>query len=92
MSSEFIISGSGKLQWLNDNLPKLIADGHRILLFSQFVIILDILEEFLRSTNRRYIRLDGGTSVSERQTLIDRFNRLISFVLFSVSCDIHCFF
>uniref|UniRef100_A0AA82N2B9 DNA helicase n=1 Tax=Schistosoma mansoni TaxID=6183 RepID=A0AA82N2B9_SCHMA len=74
LSPESIISGSGKIQWLNDNLPKLISEGHRILIFSQFVIMLDILEEFLRITNRRYIRMDGSTPVSERQTLIDRFN------------------
>ncbi|CAH8649371.1 unnamed protein product [Heterobilharzia americana] len=71
---ESIVSGSGKIEWLNSNLPKLISEGHRILIFSQFVIMLDILEEFLRITNRRYIRLDGTTPVSERQTLIDRFN------------------
>ncbi|RTG90531.1 SWI/SNF-related matrix-associated actin-dependent regulator of chromatin subfamily A [Schistosoma bovis] len=74
LSPESIISGSGKIQWLNDNLPKLVSEGHRILIFSQFVIMLDILEEFLRITNRRYIRMDGSTPVSERQTLIDRFN------------------
>ncbi|CAH8288739.1 unnamed protein product [Schistosoma bovis] len=74
LSPESIISGSGKIQWLNNNLPKLICEGHRILIFSQFVIMLDILEEFLRITNRRYIRMDGSTPVSERQTLIDRFN------------------
>ncbi|CAH8592041.1 unnamed protein product [Schistosoma turkestanicum] len=74
LSPESIISGSGKIQWLNDNLPKLISEGHRILIFSQFVIMLDILEEFLRITNRRYVRMDGSTPVSERQTLIDRFN------------------
>ncbi|VDQ03024.1 unnamed protein product [Trichobilharzia regenti] len=74
MSTESIISGSGKIEWLNNNLPKLISEGHRILIFSQFVIMLDILEEFLRTTNRRYIRLDGTTPVAERQTLIDRFN------------------
>ncbi|TNN19311.1 ATP-dependent helicase fft2 [Schistosoma japonicum] len=74
LSSDAIISGSGKIEWLNENLPKLISEGHRILIFSQFVIMLDILEEFLRITNRRYIRMDGSTPVSERQTLIDRFN------------------
>ncbi|KAK4475667.1 hypothetical protein MN116_000936 [Schistosoma mekongi] len=74
LSSDSIISGSGKIEWLNENLPKLISEGHRILIFSQFVIMLDILEEFLRITNRRYIRMDGSTPVSERQTLIDRFN------------------
>lgn len=71
---EMIMSGSGKLVWLNENIPRLIKEGHRILIFSQFVIVLDLLEEFLRSRDQRYLRLDGSTPVSDRQELIDRFN------------------
>ncbi|KAA3677099.1 SWI/SNF-related matrix-associated actin-dependent regulator of chromatin subfamily A [Paragonimus westermani] len=63
-----------KLAWLDENIPKLIKAGHRLLIFSQFVIVLDLLEEFLRSKDQRYLRLDGSTPVTERQELVDRFN------------------
>ncbi|VDP73476.1 unnamed protein product [Echinostoma caproni] len=70
-----ISGGSGKIAWLEENVPKLVAQNHRLLIFSQFVLVLDILEEFLRFKDWRYVRLDGGTPVDERQRLIDRFNR-----------------
>lgn len=72
-----IVGGSGKIAWLEENIPKFISENHRMLIFSQFVIVLDILEEFLRYKDWRYVRLDGGTPVDERQQLIDRFNRCV---------------
>ncbi|TPP61080.1 hypothetical protein FGIG_03314 [Fasciola gigantica] len=71
---EKIIGGSGKIAWLEENIPKFVSENHRLLIFSQFVIVLDILEEFLRYKDWRYVRLDGSTPVDERQQLIDRFN------------------
>ena len=49
--------------------------GDRCLLFSQFVIVLDIVEEFLKIKKYKYIRLDGSTAVNDRQDLIDMFNQ-----------------
>ncbi|KER22182.1 hypothetical protein T265_09655 [Opisthorchis viverrini] len=74
MPIETIMSGSGKLTWLDAQIPKMIEAGHRLLIFSQFVIVLDLLEEFLRYRDLRYLRLDGSTPVNERQHLVDRFN------------------
>ena len=45
-----------------------------MLIFSQFVIMLDILEEFLRIKSYKFLRLDGSTPVNERIDLIDNFN------------------
>ncbi|KAK9321944.1 P-loop containing nucleoside triphosphate hydrolase protein [Lipomyces orientalis] len=64
----------GKLQLLSIMLPKLIAGGHRILIFSQFVIMLDILEDFLYGMGISYARLDGSVSSQDRQQRIDAFN------------------
>ena len=41
---DFVTNGSGKLVLLNKLLPRLQENGHRILLFSQFKIMLDNLK------------------------------------------------
>lgn len=42
-----LVQSSGKLVLLDKLLPKLRADGHKVLIFSQMVRVLDILEEYL---------------------------------------------
>ncbi|KAL4070788.1 hypothetical protein J3A83DRAFT_4245468 [Scleroderma citrinum] len=72
---ERLISASAKLRLLKSLLPKLKARGHRVLLFSQFVIALDIVEDFLTGEGYKYLRLDGGTKQSVRQKGMDEFNK-----------------
>jgi SWI/SNF-related matrix-associated actin-dependent regulator 1 of chromatin subfamily A len=57
---------SGKLQQIDRLLPKLKEEGHRVLIFSQFVIVLDVLEEHFRNSGWEFLRLDGSTPVAER--------------------------
>ena len=45
-----------------------------VLIFSQFVIMLDLLETYLRSCAYAFERLDGSTSQRARQAAIDAFN------------------
>lgn len=40
--------------------------GDRVVLFSQFTMMLDVLEVFLKHWQHRYIRLDGKTQISDR--------------------------
>lgn len=42
-----VVSYSGKMLLLEKLLPKLKVDGHKVLVFSQFKIMLDLVEEFL---------------------------------------------
>ncbi|KAI0030210.1 SNF2 family N-terminal domain-containing protein [Vararia minispora EC-137] len=72
---ERLIGASAKLRLLHNLLPKLRTRGHRVLLFSQFVIALDIIEDFLNGEGIRYLRLDGNTKQSDRQKGMDEFNR-----------------
>lgn len=69
------MNGSGKVKWLDDNLPGMLKEGHRILIFSQFVLVLDILGEYLVNKGHKFLRMDGSTAVNDRQTLIDTFNK-----------------
>ncbi|KOB67046.1 putative helicase, partial [Operophtera brumata] len=64
-----LILDSGKFRHLDEMLPRLQADGHRVLLFSQFTMMLDILEPFLTIRGYRYLRLDGSTAVVDRVPL-----------------------
>ncbi|KAJ7492793.1 SNF2 family DNA-dependent ATPase [Mycena latifolia] len=70
-----LIDASAKLRFLKALLPKLKARGHRVLLFSQFVIALNIIEDFLQGEGHQYLRLDGNTKGKDRQKGMDEFNR-----------------
>ncbi|KAK2871332.1 hypothetical protein Q8A67_023859 [Cirrhinus molitorella] len=69
-----ILLDSGKLSLLAQLLNSLKEKGDRVVLFSQFTMMLDILEVFLRHHKHRYNRLDGSTPMSDRIGLIDQFN------------------
>jgi len=65
---------SGKICELDRLLPYLKNDGHKVLMFSQFTQMMDILEDYLSIKDFRYVRLDGQTSVADRQSMVDEFN------------------
>jgi len=69
-----LVQTSGKLVLLDKLLPKLKADGHRVLLFSQFTKMLDLIEDLVRGRRWSYERLDGAVTGRERQAAIDRFS------------------
>ncbi|KAK0635561.1 PHD/FYVE-zinc-finger like domain-containing protein [Bombardia bombarda] len=69
-----LVEASSKLLLLEVMLPKLKARGHRVLMFSQFLDELTILEDFLIGMDLRYERLDGNQSSLEKQKRIDAFN------------------
>ena len=52
------------------------AQGHRVLLFSQTKMMLDILEGFVTDGGYTYRRMDGTTPISARQSLINEFNKV----------------
>lgn len=64
---------SGKITALTALLETYIANGDRVLIFSQFVLVLNLLVPVLESLGIEYSRLDGGTAIAERQPLIDDF-------------------
>lgn len=69
-----LIEASSKLQLLSIMLPKLQERGHRVLMFSQFLENLTIMEDFLDGLGLQHRRLDGGTSSLDKQKKIDEFN------------------
>uniref|UniRef100_A0A4W3IXA0 E1A binding protein p400 n=1 Tax=Callorhinchus milii TaxID=7868 RepID=A0A4W3IXA0_CALMI len=65
---------SGKLEALAVLLQKLRSEARRVLVFTQMVRMLDILESFLDYHRFVFVRIDGNTHLSQRQTLMKRFN------------------
>lgn len=68
-----MIESSGKLVLLDKLLPKLHSQGHRVLIFSQMVKVLNILEDFLKFRGYSFERLDGNTRASSRTEAVGRF-------------------
>ncbi|CAN6859193.1 protein CHROMATIN REMODELING 19 [Brassica napus] len=65
---------SAKCRTLAELLPSMKKSGNRVLIFSQWTSMLDILEWTLDVIGVTYRRLDGSTQVTDRQTIVDTFN------------------
>lgn len=65
---------SGKMVVVAALLKIWKRQGHRVLLFTQSRSMIEIFEDMLSSHGYKYLRMDGTTSIPNRQPLIDRFN------------------
>lgn len=54
---------------------------HRILLFSQFTMVLDIIQEYMNIKNYKFLRLDGQVPVPERFIFLPKYFNLNVFNL-----------
>nr|XP_009931798.1 PREDICTED: chromodomain-helicase-DNA-binding protein 8 [Opisthocomus hoazin] len=70
-----MVRSAGKLVLIDKLLPKLKAGGHKVLIFSQMVRCLDILEDYLIQKRYLYERIDGRVRGNLRQAAIDRFSK-----------------
>lgn len=66
--------GSAKLDTCIQLIENAMAGGHKILLFSQFTSMLDVIERRLKSERILYYRLDGSTKSEQRTRLVNAFN------------------
>lgn len=69
-----LVTSSGKMMLLDRLLTRLKADGHRVLIFSQMVRMLDIVGDYLHMRGHQYQRLDGTIAAGPRRQAIDHFN------------------
>jgi SWI/SNF-related matrix-associated actin-dependent regulator of chromatin subfamily A member 5 len=76
-TAEDIVEASGKLAVLDILLQQLYKGGHRVVLFSQFTNMLNIMEDLLlmRGFEGKYLRLDGSVNRVRRTIDIAEFNR-----------------
>ncbi|XP_069748418.1 chromodomain-helicase-DNA-binding protein 1 isoform X2 [Narcine bancroftii] len=71
---QHLIRSSGKLILLDKLLCRLKERGHRVLIFSQMVRMLDILAEYLKCRQFCFQRLDGSIKGELRKQALDHFN------------------
>ncbi|MDP9164954.1 MAG: DEAD/DEAH box helicase [Actinomycetota bacterium] len=69
---------AAKVDFLVEQLPELVAEGHSALVFSQFTGFLAILRAHLDSTGVRYSYLDGSSSPGQRDAAIRDFRAGVS--------------
>ncbi len=62
---------SGKLAWLADVLPEMVEEGRRILLFSQFTSMLDLIRLQLQEMSIPFVEIRGSTK--DRGTPVRQF-------------------
>ncbi|KAG9316406.1 P-loop containing nucleoside triphosphate hydrolase protein [Chiua virens] len=69
-----LVMNSGKMVLLDKLLVRLRADGHRVLIFSQMVRMLDILSDYMGLRGYQHQRLDGMVASDARKRSIAHFN------------------
>jgi ATP-dependent helicase STH1/SNF2 len=74
ISNDLLWRTCGKFELLDRILPKYKASGHRILMFFQMTAIMDIMEDYLRYRDYKFLRLDGMTKSDERADMLRDFN------------------
>ncbi|MCQ2744204.1 MAG: DEAD/DEAH box helicase [bacterium] len=74
---------SGKFEYLKGMLEQIIQEKHRVLLFSQFVDMLDIIKGWLERTGIPYEYLTGKTK--DREAAVNNFNNNPNIPIFLIS-------
>ena len=69
-----LVRTSGKMVLLDKLLRRLKTSGHRVLLFSQMVHMLDIISDYMRLRGWQHQRLDGSTPSQQRHQAMEHFN------------------
>lgn len=65
---------SGKMLLFQEILSEALAGGHRLLVFSQFTSMLEIIQNHLIAENIPYFYLNGSTNAQERIRMASAFN------------------
>ncbi|GAA5889492.1 hypothetical protein JCM8208_001042 [Rhodotorula glutinis] len=80
-----LILDSGKLAKLDALLTQLKTEGHRCLIYFQMTRMMDLFEEYLAFRQHKYLRLDGGSTISERRDMVTDWQTKPELFLFLLS-------
>ncbi len=76
---------SSKLNQCAEVIKDAVSAGHKILLFSGYTSMFDIIEEKLKEEKIKYFKLTGQTKVGDRIKLVDEFNENTDIKVFLIS-------
>ena len=76
---------SGKIAVFRKLVTSFASNGDRVLVFSQFTTMMDVLEAVLETLRIKFMRLDGSTKMNERQDMLDHFTNDDSITVFMLS-------
>lgn len=76
---------SGKLELMKEIVQNVLDEGHRIIIYSQFVEMLSIIRSNFDNENIPYYYLDGSTPAAKRLQIVDDFNKDTNTNLFLIS-------
>lgn len=76
---------SSKLNQCVEIIQDAVLGGHKILLFSSYTSMFEIIEEKLKNIGVKYLKLTGQTKVGERIELVDKFNTNENIKVFLIS-------
>lgn len=76
---------SAKFDLAKETIEELIDEGHKIVLFSQFTQMLDIIETWTKSKKIYTERIDGSVTGKNRSEAVNRFQNHVGSSLFLVS-------
>ncbi|GJR72172.1 ATP-dependent DNA helicase DDM1 [Tanacetum coccineum] len=71
---EEIVGQCGKFQLLEKLLKKLDTRNHKVLIFSQWTKVLDIMHYYFSETGMEVCRIDGSVKLEDRRKQIQDFN------------------
>ncbi|HNR74794.1 MAG TPA: DEAD/DEAH box helicase, partial [Cyclobacteriaceae bacterium] len=76
---------SGKLEDVSYMLENALLEGHKVLVFSQFVKHLDIVKALLKEREIPFAYLDGSSTPTDRKAQVDKFNKDPNLKIFLIS-------
>ena len=76
---------SSKLNQCIEVIKDAVLSGHKILLFSSYSSMLEIIEEELKKENIKHFKLTGQTKVGDRLKLVEEFNSNDEIKVFLIS-------
>lgn len=76
---------SSKLIQCVELIKNTVESGHKILLFSGYTSMFEMIEKELKNNKISYLKLTGQTKVSERIELVDKFNEDENIKVFLIS-------
>ena len=82
---DFYTASSGKFEEVTRMVESVIAEGHKILLYSQFVKQLTLFRRYFDRQELSYAYLDGSTKQKDRRGIVEEFQNNVDLKLFLIS-------